>query len=94
MMCQNDLTRLIRRGWRLSQDGSTSTAQLAWDDPDDPESGWEILVLHTAGHGSRLTVNAFGSGLTERPPREALPFIEGLQEARALLEEWRGEAPP
>jgi hypothetical protein len=92
-MTEERLLELERRGWRVTQDGSTSTAILAWDDPEDPDSGWEILVLHTAGHGSRLTVNAFGSGLTERGSAEALRFIEGVEDARALLEEWRGEAP-
>ena len=60
------LRELESRGWSLTRDGSTSTASFAWDDPDDPESGWEILVLHTEGHASRFSLDARGSGLTER----------------------------
>ena len=87
------LEELEQAGWHLTRDGSTATAQFAWDDPDDPESGWEILVLHTAGHGCRFTLNAFGSGLTERPPGDARALLAGLAQASALLAAWQGELP-
>ena len=92
-MTREELAGLERRGWRLTRDGSTATARFDWDDPEDPESGWEILVLHTAGHGARLTVNAFGSGLTERSPEDARRFAAALSEAMRLVEGWRGELP-
>jgi hypothetical protein len=93
-MTAQDLRELEARGWRLTRDGSTATALLAWDDPDDDESGWEILVLHTAGHGNRFTLNAAGSGLTERSALDAARLSEGMEDARLLLREWQGEVPP
>ena len=87
------LQELSERGWRLTRDGSTATAYLPWDDPTDPESGWEILVLHTAGHGTRFTLNVHGSGLTERSPAEARGLADALSDARLLLEFWTGELP-
>lgn len=92
-MTVEELAELERAGWRLTRDGSTATAHLAWDDPDDPESGWELLVLHTAGHGSRFTLNTAGLGLSERPAAEARRLSEALAGALALLDEWGGELP-
>lgn len=79
------------RGWILTRDGSTSTAFLAWSDPEDPESGWEILVLHTAGHGARFTLNLLGSGLTERSLAELEALQRAFEEASELLQGWSGE---
>jgi hypothetical protein len=87
------LQALQDAGWRLSRDGSTATAHFAWDDPDDPDSGWELLVLHTAGHAHRFTLNVFASGLTERAAEEAARLDEALQQARELLAAWQGELP-
>ena len=92
-MTRELLDRCEAQGWRLTRDGSTSTAMLAWDDPDDPESGWEILVLHTEGHASRLTLSEVGSGLTELPVADARRVLEALETAMRLLEEWKGELP-
>jgi hypothetical protein len=61
-MTRRELAALQEGGWRLTRDGSTATAYYAWDDPDDPDSGWEVLVLHTAGHGSRFSLNVAGDG--------------------------------
>ena len=80
-------------GWRLTRDGSTATAQLVWEDADDPDSAWELLVLHTAGHGARLTVNVEQSGLTERSPEEAARFGEAVAQAVDLVRHWGGELP-
>ena len=92
-MTGEHLAELKRQGWRLTRDGSTATAHFAWDDPDDPESGWELLVLHTAGHGSRFTLNTVGLGLSERPAAEARRLSEALAGALTLLDGWRGELP-
>jgi len=92
-MTQERLAALTERGWRLTRDGSTATAFLPWDDPDDPDSGWELFVLHTAGHGSRFTLNGVESGLTERPLPEARRLHAALTEALELLESWSGELP-
>jgi hypothetical protein len=92
-MDQGRLAELEQAGWRITRDGSTATAHYPWDDADDPESGWEVLVLHTAGHGARFTLNAFGSGLAER----SLPDVERLAGVVAaaveLLRSWHGELP-
>lgn len=93
-MTEERLIALVERGWRLNRDGSTSTAQFAWDDPGDAENGWEILVLHTEGHVSRFTLNVLESGLTERSPDEAKSLAEALAEAQELLRGWKGELPP
>lgn len=85
------LNDLSARGWILTRDASTSTALLAWSDPDDPDSGWEILVLHTAGHGARFTLNVLGSGLTERSLAELKALQGALEEASELLQGWSGE---
>ena len=90
-MTPADLSDLTARGWRLTRDGSTGTAFLAWDDPDDPDSGWEIYVLRTEGHANRLTVNEFGSGLTERAAADAHRLLQALQEAVRLVDGWQGE---
>ena len=92
-MTPEQLHDLERRGWRLTRDGSTATAYLAWDDPDDPDSGWELLVLHTAGHGARFTLNVSESGLTERSPADAGRLLAGLSGAAELLDGWTGELP-
>ncbi len=90
-MTAERLRELTASGWRITRDGSTSTAQLAHDEPNDPESGWELLVLYTSGHQARLTVNLFGDGLTERTAFEVGPFLDGTVQARELLESWEGE---
>jgi hypothetical protein len=90
-MTRERLLELDERGWRLTRDGSTSTAHFSWDDPDDPESGWELLVLHTSGHGARFTLNTFESGLTERSPADARRLHQALSEATRLMAEWKGE---
>ena len=92
-MTTGRLEALARLGWRLTRDGSTATAHFAWDDPEDSDSGWEILVLHTSGHGSRFTLNVFESGLTERPPAEAGALLHALTAASELLDGWQGELP-
>ncbi len=92
-MPPEQLDALTQSGWRLTRDGSTATAHLVWEDPDDPESAWEILVLHTAGHGARLTVNVDGSGLTERSADEAARFEVAMAQAMKLVRDWRGELP-
>jgi hypothetical protein len=89
----SSLQDLAQRGWRLTRDGSTATAFLPWDDLSDPDSGWELLVLHTAGHGARFTLNVHGSGLTERSPEEARGLADALSDALMLLEFWTGELP-
>lgn len=89
-MTEAELMDLAGRGWRLTRDGSTSTAALAWDEPGDPENSWELLVLHTEGHGSRFTLNAGDSALTERSPEDARRLLAALQDAVALLHGWRG----
>jgi hypothetical protein len=93
LMVPEKLLEFKRQGWRLTRDGSTATAHYAWDDPDDPESGWEVLVLHTAGHGARFTLNGFESGLTERRLRDAERLGGVLAAAVELLSDWRGELP-
>lgn len=92
-MSPGQLHELTEAGWRLTRDGSTATAHFAWDDPDDPDSGWEVLVLHTAGHCPRFTLNVFESGLTERSPDEAVALAVALNQARELLSSWAGELP-
>ena len=87
---KDTIAAFVRSGWRLTRDGSTATAHFAWDDPEDEESGWELLVLHTSGHGARLTLNAYGSGLTERPPADAHRLGEALWQALVLVEGWSG----
>jgi len=85
------IDQLTARGWVLSRDGSTATAFREWQDPDDPDNGWEMLVLHTAGHGARFTLNVLGSGLTERTSAEVAALREALEEASELLASWSGE---
>ena len=90
-MTDERLEALERDGWRLTRDGSTGTAFLAWDDPDDPESGWELLVFHTAGHGNRFSLNVNGAGLSERPLPDLRRLTYALSAATELLQDWRGE---
>lgn len=92
-MTQQQLSALVGAGWRLTRDGSTATARLVWEDPDDFEDGWEILVLHTAGHGARVTVNVDEAGLTERSASDARRFHRAITDALALVESWQGELP-
>jgi len=92
-MSEEELRALAVRGWSITRDGSTATAQWAWDDPDEPENGWEVLVLFTSGHRPRFTLNVFESGLTERYAPDLERLQEVLSEARALLERWQGELP-
>lgn len=92
-MERSRLAALAERGWRLTRDGSTSTAFLAWDDPDDPDSGWELMVLHTAGHPAKFTQTIHDLGLSERPLADAERLRESLDEVLELLQEWRGELP-
>jgi hypothetical protein len=87
------LLELTTRGWRLSRDGSTATASRMWTDPEDEESGWQIQVLHTAGHGARFSLSAEGWGLTERSPAEGAALLAALEEAYELLADWSGETP-
>jgi hypothetical protein len=90
-MTEARLRELEDRGWMLTRDGSTATAFFAWDDPDDPDGGWQVMVLHTAGHGSRFTLDADASGLTERPSADLDRLMDALAEARELLSDWQGE---
>ena len=92
-MTQEQLRELEERGWRLTRDGSTATAPHVWVDPDDPDSGWELLVLHTAGHGAKFTLNTFESGLTERYLPDARRLAAALQDTLLLLDGWGGELP-
>jgi hypothetical protein len=95
-MTEERLAALQARGWRLTRDGSTATAFFAWDDPEDTgdgENGWQVMVLHTAGHGSRFNLDAEGSALTERPAADLRRLREALGEALELLEGWQGELP-
>jgi hypothetical protein len=92
-MDRQELIELEHQGWHLTRDGSTATARFNCDDPEDPDSGWELLVLHTAGHGCRFTVNVFESGLTERRLEDASRFHQHFTEARRLLEAWGGDLP-
>jgi hypothetical protein len=93
MMTEARLQELEREGWRLTRDGSTATARFVWEDPEDPESGWEIMVLHTAGHGSRFTLGVSGSGLTEREAADGQRLSQALAGALELMAEWQGELP-
>lgn len=87
------LRALADAGWRFTRDGSTATARREWHDPDDPDSTWQVLVLATAGHGARCTVEADGFGLTERSPDDVRLFRRVLAEAQELLAGWAGALP-
>lgn len=91
MMSEDRLRELEARGWRITRDGSTATASCVWEDPDDDDSGWEMLVLHTAGHGTRFVLTPDGSGLYERSPEDARRLHAALSDALSLLDEWQGE---
>jgi hypothetical protein len=90
-MTRNRLQELAERGWSFTRDGSTGTAFFLWEDPDDPESGWELQVLKTEGHRARFTLEPLESGLTERSPDEAEQLRSALAEAQELLASWSGE---
>lgn len=90
-MTRNRLQELVARGWSFTRDGSTGTAFFLWEDPDDPESGWELQVLKTEGHRARFTLEPLESGLTERSPEEAEQLRNALTEAQELLASWSGE---
>ena len=90
-MDRDRLDQFAAAGWVLTRDGSTSTAYLTWSDPEDLESAWEILVLHTAGHGARFSLNVLGAGLTERSLAELRVLQNALEQASALLADWSGE---
>ncbi len=92
-MNAEELLELRHRGWRITRDGSTATAQWTWDDLDEEADGWEVLVLHTSGHPPRFTLNLFESGLTERHALDLVRLQGVLTDARALLERWQGEVP-
>ena len=85
------LERLETRGWRLTRDGSTATALYRWGDPDDPDAGWEVQVLHTAGHGCRFVLISDESGLYERNAAELGQLREALADAAELMASWQGE---
>lgn len=91
MMTLDRLRELEARGWRITRDGSTATASFVWEDPDDEDSGWEMLVLHTAGHGTRFVLTPDGSGLYERSAPDAERLHATLIDALSLLHEWQGE---
>lgn len=90
-MTRERLQELAERGWSFTRDGSTGTAFLLWEDPDDPDSGWELQVLKTEGHRARFTLEPMESGLTERSPEEMRSLQQALGEAQALLDGWGGE---
>lgn len=92
-MSATSVDELARRGWQLTRDGSIATAIYTWDDPADPESGWQLVVVYTSGHGARFSLSADGDGLTERSLAEAGRLHEALTDALWLLEWWRGELP-
>lgn len=90
-MQQDRLQELVERGWTFTRDGSTGTAFFIWEDPHDPDSGWELQVLKTEGHRARFTLEPLESGLTERSPDEAAQLLAALAEAQDLLRSWNGE---
>jgi hypothetical protein len=90
-MQQDRLEELAERGWSFTRDGSTGTAFYVWEDPEDPDSGWELQVLKTEGHRARFTLEPLESGLTERSPEEATQLRAALAEAQELLGSWNGE---
>lgn len=87
------LRALAARGWRFIRDGSTATAFLLREDPDDPESGWELQVLKSEGHRARFTLEPSESGLTERGPEELEQLALALADAGELMRRWQGELP-
>lgn len=92
-MTEERLRELEDRGWRITRDGSTATASFVWEDPDDEDSGWEMLVLHTAGHTTRFVLTPDGSGLYERSADDARRLHATLSDALILMAEWQGEIP-
>jgi hypothetical protein len=88
------LEQLASLGWRFSRDGSTATARLYREDPDDPDSGWELQILKTEGHRPRFTLEPDESGLTERSPEDLQRLVAALNVADELMRHWNGELPP
>lgn len=91
MLSPEQLLNLEAVGWRLTRDGSTATARFNWDDPEDPDVGWELLVLHTAGHPNRFSLDT--EGFSERGPGELERVKDALAAAELLLHHWTGELP-
>lgn len=91
MIARDRLQELERQGWHLTRDGSTATARFNWEDPEDPDSAWELLVLHTAGHPNRFSLEA--EALSERCPADLPPLQHALTAAAELLRDWTGELP-
>lgn len=91
MIARERLSELERRGWRLTRDGSTATARLNWEDPQEPDTAWELLVLHTAGHPNRFSLDT--DSFSERRPADLSTLLTALSEAGDLLENWTGELP-
>lgn len=84
------LDLFVQQGWVLNQDGSTATAHRLWEDPDDPDNGWEIIVQFTTGHGARATLVPLGDGLSERGDTDFARLEQAVAEARLLLTTWDG----
>lgn len=87
------LRQLANQGWRFTRDGSTATASLYWEDPDDPDSSWELQILKTEGHRPRFTLDPSESGLTERAPDDLHRLCAALADADELMRLWGGELP-
>jgi len=85
------LRKLAERGWRFTRDGSTATALFLWEDPEDPDSGWEFQILKTEGHRPRFTLDPTESGLTERSAGDLETLADTIADAGALLLHWQGE---
>lgn len=91
MIPRDQLIHLETRGWRITRDGSTATARFNWDDPDADQASWEVLVLHTAGHPNRFSLDT--EALSERTGAELQVLRQVLTEAELLLADWTGELP-
>ena len=90
-MTPDRLKELEAAGWHITRDGSTATARFNWDDPEDPEVAWELLVLHTSGHPNRFSLDA--EGLSERSPADLALLTAALHSAAELLARWAGQLP-
>ncbi len=75
----------MEEGWELTRDGSTATARYTWDDPDDPDAWWEVLVLHTSGHPARVSVRVEGGALSECAASRLDLLRRVLGDAQALV---------
>lgn len=93
MLTWEQLKELQEIGWQLTRDGSTATARFLWEDPEEPDSAWEALVLQTSGHGTRFTLQVHGEALTEIPLPLFRQLQERLREAELLCASWEGELP-